>query len=61
MPSDGVYAVVAKVLGEDTRMLGVANLGVRPTMQSLRRERPLMRTSSVRPTRAAWEARVCCS
>jgi riboflavin kinase/FMN adenylyltransferase len=31
MPEDGVYAVVAKLDGEDDVLRGVANLGVRPT------------------------------
>ncbi len=31
LPSDGVYAVVARVHGEQELMHGVANLGVRPT------------------------------
>lgn len=31
LPADGVYAVVARVLGEDAILRGVANLGVRPT------------------------------
>jgi len=31
LPKDGVYAVVARVMGEDELLFGVANLGVRPT------------------------------
>lgn len=31
LPADGVYAVVGRVLGEDSLLTGVANLGVRPT------------------------------
>jgi riboflavin kinase/FMN adenylyltransferase len=31
-PADGVYAVVARVLGESAVMNGVANIGVRPTL-----------------------------
>lgn len=36
LPADGVYAVVARILGrpEGARLLGVANLGVRPTMNA---------------------------
>jgi riboflavin kinase / FMN adenylyltransferase len=31
VPRDGVYAVVARIEGEETRLRGVANLGSRPT------------------------------
>ncbi len=31
LPADGVYAVVARVVGEDALLFGVANLGLRPT------------------------------
>ncbi len=34
LPSDGVYAVVAKVLDEPAILHGVANLGVRPTFEA---------------------------
>lgn len=32
LPADGVYAVFAKIVGEDEVLRGVANLGVRPTV-----------------------------
>lgn len=32
LPADGVYAVLAKIVGEDELLRGVANLGVRPTV-----------------------------
>ncbi|MBX3271287.1 MAG: bifunctional riboflavin kinase/FAD synthetase [Sandaracinaceae bacterium] len=32
LPADGVYAVVARVAGDDAVLRGVANLGVRPTV-----------------------------
>jgi riboflavin kinase/FMN adenylyltransferase len=34
MPIDGVYAVVAKIVGESDLIHGVANLGVRPTFDA---------------------------
>ncbi len=34
LPADGVYAVVAKVVGEEALIRGVANLGVRPTFEA---------------------------
>lgn len=34
LPADGVYAVVGRVEGRAERLLGVANLGVRPTFEA---------------------------